>query len=888
MLGAVYTPKIQLHKSLQFTCKIFSLCDNKIMKRLILIFGLIFMTVTIFSNEKSTVPQGAFPVLPSDFTSKEDKLISASYLNEQITQNSRITVSPDGHLQANGERIRIFGTNLSQFPSKKEAEYYADQLANQGYNCVRFHHTDAEWSNCFVKRLRNGKHVLDKDKLDDFDYFFAKLKEKGIYSNINFLTGRNMSAADGYKPEIDKISDWKAKHCLGFWNEQAQQHQKDYILELLNHENPYTKTKYKDDPAVAFVEINNENGLIMGYLSNSLSDYYGGEYWKELEDKWNVWLNQNNYNYEKLAQQFNLSAPLQQNLIQNNDKWNLEQHEGGKALYQNTNGTIKIKIQNNGKESWHIQLNKPNLSLKKDTIYTLKFSAKANKDAKISVDLMQAHSPWQNSGFSASVELTQKYQDYEFILMPNETDDNLRINFGNMGFLSGNEVNIKDISFYEGGNLINVEHPKYDKEKVKLPAFEQYKTVPEKYKNIILSFLYDMEEKYWLTMRDFIRGEAGSKSLIMGTINGCSTPVIQNCFDVIDSHAYWNHPVFPGSDWNVSDYYVNNTSLTKADSNNTLINLAKQRIYGKPFSVTEYDHPYPNQYSAEMYPMFAAFASFQDWDCIYTFCYELSENTDKSNKINGYFDQRNDPAKVNAAPFAAKIFRKGLIKPAEKNYYITLDRQKEKSLLYKNSAWNIGNPELYGSIPYAALSHKIGIIVKQNNFETDSSFINLETANKADFSQQKLFSDTNELYWDKQSGVFIACTEDVTITVSHENSQLPEIPESWRKQNRILPLQGNSDFSSVIALKEKDNILIFNCSWRGNDNENLRVYNSNKFYSICRENAALTTDGSKGNAPVYAIACDGFMQLYNGKKIILTKDAKSVWMVVPRKEVEAL
>lgn len=857
------------------------------MKRIILLLGIFLMTMNCFSQKKNQLPQGAFEVLPSDFSSEEEKLISAAYLNSPLTEKDRITVSHDGHLQANGKRLRIFGTNLSQFPSKKTAEYYADQLANQGYNCIRFHHTDAEWSNCFIKRLDNGKHIIDKQKLDDFDYFFAKLKEKGIYSNINFLTGREMSSADGYKPEIDRISNWKHKHCLGFWNEQAQDFQKQYITMLLEHENPYTKTKYKDDPAVAFVEINNENGLIMGYLCGWLDSYYGGEYWQELENKWNVWLKKNNHDYAELSSLFNKTSQEKQNLISQDAVWNLEQHEGAKAKYLHEKNNSKIKIENNGKAGWHIQLNKANLSLKENSIYTLRFSAKSNKNANISVSLMQAHSPWQNSGFSSQISLTNKFQDFEFTFMPNETDENLRINFGDMGFLQGYQIEFKNISLVEGGNIINVKSASNDNEKTALPTFAEYKTVPNEYRNIILSFLYELEEKYWISMRDFIRNEAASKSLIMGTINGCSTPVIQNCFDVIDTHAYWNHPVFPNKDWDKSDYYVNNPSLTKAGSNNTLINLAKQRIYGKPFSITEYDHPYPNQFGPEMYPMYASFASFQDWDCIYTFCYELSPSTKKSNKINGFFDQRNDPAKVNAAPFAAKIFRNALVKPAQKNYYITLDRQTEKSLLYKNSAWNIGNPENFGSIPVAAFYHKIGIIIPENKFQTDSSFFDMKLAKEEDFMEQKQFSDTEELYWDRKTGLFIACTEKLTVTVSLKDSVLPDFPQQWLQKDRILPLQGNSAFASVIALNENNNILIYNCSWRGNKNENLRAYNSTNYFSTYYDEVSLTTDAEYGIPPVYALAADGFLQLFNGIRIDLHKDNGSLWKVIMRKDVKS-
>jgi hypothetical protein len=128
-------------------------------------------------------------------------------------------------------------------------------------------------------------------------------------------------------------------------------------------------------------------------------------------------------------------------------------------------------------------------------------------------------------------------------------------------------------------------------------------------------------------------------------------------FDIVDSHAYWNHPAFPGSGWDTRNYYVSNRCLVNAKDGGTLATLAKLRVFGKPYSVTEYDHPYPNQYSSEMMPMLAVMASLQDWDCIYSFCYELSQRNPQKQRITGYFDQASNPAKIAAMPFAARVFR---------------------------------------------------------------------------------------------------------------------------------------------------------------------------------------------------------------------------------------
>jgi glycosidase len=53
----------------------------------------------------------------------------------------------------------------------------------------------------------------------------------------------------------------------------------------------------------------------------------------------------------------------------------------------------------------------------------------------------------------------------------------------------------------------------------------------------------------------------------------------------------------------------------------TLTGLAARRVAGKPYTVSEYNHPAPNQYVAEGFPMIAAFGAFQGWDGVFSFDY---------------------------------------------------------------------------------------------------------------------------------------------------------------------------------------------------------------------------------------------------------------------------
>lgn len=834
------------------------------MKKLCLFLFLNLLSVSIFSQ--NTIPANdAFHF--NYYGLEPDSEISAAKLNSPITEKDRISVSKDGHLEANGKRIRIFGTNLSEFPkSHEEAFFYAQSLANQGYNCIRFHHTDASWSNCFLKKEPSGKWVIDKKRLDDFDFFFYLLKENGIYSNINLLTGRSMSSADGYPKEFNKIP-WKSQHCYGFWNENGRNHQKQYAFDLLKHVNPYTGLTYAEDPAVAIVEVNNENGFLMAYLTGWI-DPYEGNLFQEIEDQWNDWLKSKNLNYSKLSSKYNKTSNSNTPLVTENSKWNLEQHNGAKASASFENNIHTITINNNGSEAWHVQYSTGKLNMNSEEIYTLKFSAKASANCTVNISINQAHDPWHGGGFSENLELSTKWKDYEFKMSNILTDENLRLIFTQMGFLQGKTIYVKDVSLVNGGNIEYVSKGKKSSKTnttVKFPQFNEYKNLPSDYQNLILSFIWEKENDYWTDMNNYLKKDLGIKALTMGTAMGCSTSYLQNTFDIIDSHAYWNHPVFPETDWDNSNFYVKNKDLTKSVSDNTLFTLAKYRVYGKPFSVSEYDHPYPNQYLSQMYPMIASFASFQDWDCIFTFCSEIPKNEGgKNSKINGFFDQSNNPAKACAAPLASRIFRNFLVTPGSTKVYIPVSLENEKDYLYKNHGWAIGNSEIYGINPTIAYKHQLGIAINNKIPEKGLLFSSAESVEKNPVD----FSDTNELYWDTKSGVYMVCNNNVTVSVINKNSNIPDFPKNWLKEGIILPVTNTDDFASFMAIKENEKYLIYACSWIGNTAEELREIGTkatSKKNTIIREEKNLTTEKNRGKAPVLALGINGTFTVYGHK-----------------------
>ena len=65
--------------------------------------------------------------------------------------------------------------------------------------------------------------------------------------------------------------------------------QKKYARDLLTHVNPFTKTAYTHEPAVAMVEINNENSLYSSWNRGWMDDL-PEPYATTYRNLWNAWL----------------------------------------------------------------------------------------------------------------------------------------------------------------------------------------------------------------------------------------------------------------------------------------------------------------------------------------------------------------------------------------------------------------------------------------------------------------------------------------------------------------------------------------------------------------------------------------------------------------------
>jgi hypothetical protein len=193
----------------------------------------------------------------------------------------------DGHFYfEDGRRGRFWGINVAKdavFVPKEAIDQAADCLASAGFSLVRLHHVDGATGLLPPGRAGTAER-LDPDKLDLLFYWVGALKKRGIYVYLDLLDFREFQAAEGVE-EAGKLD--RAAKPASVFNDRLIELQIQYARDLLfGKVNPYTGLALGADPAVALVELCDENGLFRGSRWAELP----APYLSELARRWSFWL----------------------------------------------------------------------------------------------------------------------------------------------------------------------------------------------------------------------------------------------------------------------------------------------------------------------------------------------------------------------------------------------------------------------------------------------------------------------------------------------------------------------------------------------------------------------------------------------------------------------
>ncbi len=599
--------------------------------------------------------------------------------SQSIPVDAQRLVVRDGHFAIGDRRVRIWGVNLSFaacLPEQKDAPLIARRLADAGVNSVRFHHMDsAPWP----RGLFDPKDPtrLVPEALQRLDYFIDQLARHGIRANINLHVGRVASRALGM-PEANTRYD----KIVGIFTPELVKAQAQYAHDLLGRVNTVRKVRYADDPAVAFVEITNEDSLFMWSAARDLPEL--PEYYANiLQARFNVWLKDRYKTTDALQAAWSEGAePLGDNMLVDSTfsmpqpedpaalRWQLEQHGGCRMKASALAGTagVRLNIEKADDTNWHLMLKQVPIQIGAGQYYTLMFRARADKPRPLTYSVGQNHDPWNSLGLGGRVELTPQWQSFRFGFVAQADEDRTRLafSFGD----DPTSLELADIRLCPGGR--EGLRPGESLEQANVAVFADTESAPREQDR--WRFLTETEKSYFDRMYRVIRDEVGCKALVTGTIVfGPCGQYAQTDMDFIDAHAYWQHPRFPGRPWDQGNWVVNQLAMVDHPDRATLPRLAAERLAGKPFTVSEYNHPAPNDYQAECIPMLAAYAAAQDWDGIWLYTYSHESDVHRE-RLNSYFDIDQNPAKWGFMRAGADIFLRGAVPPLPRTRQVAIAR----------------------------------------------------------------------------------------------------------------------------------------------------------------------------------------------------------------------
>jgi hypothetical protein len=666
-------------------------------------------------------------------------ITNVSGLLEKPAGGRGFVVAKEGHLFEGEKRFRIFGVNTAfgaSFPTHAHAEKIAARMAKYGINCVRFHHMDNQAA---PNGIWNADlKTFDAGQLDKLDYFIAQLKKNGVYADLNLHVSRSypgMPKWEGMPGYFKGVDNFYPPMI-------AMQH--DYARQLLKHVNPYTHCAYADEPAVAIIEINNENGLISEWWGGSL-DTMPDAYGAELDARWNRWL-QTKYparielEHAWSAGQEPLEAEmLKESAFENGvgPVWSLEQLGDARASATRDGGGLRVGVSQTDGVGWHVQLTQPRIAFAKARHYTVAFRARADAPRRIAVVAAQMHAPW-NQLWAVNVQLTSEWKEYRFTFQPSADESQGRIVFSGLANARG-DCWLADVSLRQGGVL----GLQKNEQAGAMPLFKKsesgMRTVAAR--RDWMAFLYDTESRYWMDMEQFLKGELKARSLIVGTATGFSPPSIQAKLDVVDAHAYWQHPRFPGKPWDPVDWTVTNVPMAGAPDGGTLPGLADRRVAGKPYICTEYNAPAPNTHCSEAFLLLNAYAALQDWDGVFAFAYSHRTDDWDSQRICSFFDIDQHPTKMATLPAAVSLFLRGDVARAKNavSFPLSWDAAIDASL-HSGSWWGM---DAFGMGSMVPLQSRVQFDLSGPTAATQSA--KPETGNVT-------VSETGEITWDTDKG----------------------------------------------------------------------------------------------------------------------------------------
>lgn len=606
----------------------------------------------------------------------------------------------DGHFYTDLGRLKIWGVNIcfgANFPTRSEARKMAAHLSTMGVNGVRLHFLDhAPAPEGILGPIVNGRRTLDPQQLERQDYFLDQLHRNGIYANINLHVGRTFSEAEGFVSSgIPRPARFN-KYML-YYEPRMRKRFKAFCRSYLTHFNPYRKRRRVDDPAIAMVEITNENRFSRKgpELALSLPEPYR----EEFKRQWNRWLCDKYSDTDALYREWSgnleslgefVVAPAE--WVKRLSPWRIESNDDAQVDFRlDQDGpfqhqrAVKIGLVEASAGSHGTELYVSGLSLDAGQPYTLSFWARASTPQTLQVAATAGNSSDERFiGLKETVAVSSEWQRFVRIFKAEETVSGAaRIAFSFKG-VEG-ELYLSQASLRRGGEWTII------------PAGQSLEQgnlgIPidgwsDKARNDVHQFMVETELAFIRDMMHFLKKDLGVRVPITASqVNYHGAKIAAATCDYIDIHSYWQPPYFPRRPWDKKDWVIGNSPLEAAEDFPRLLECARWRMFDRPFTISEWNIPDPNDYAASAVPFVALVAALQDWDGVFFYNYHNSHREIFTDRLRNFFTFNGQPVKLALLAACSNWYRRGDIAPIEAARVGTL---KEKLPHTAGFAYRIG------------------------------------------------------------------------------------------------------------------------------------------------------------------------------------------------------
>jgi hypothetical protein len=188
------------------------------------------------------------------------------WLDRPAGKHGGVRMVKDGFAFEDGTPVKFWGVNLSytaNAPDKETADFTAARFAKYGINAVRMHKFSYPTGQSGIGDP-NDSTRMDAKGLDRLDYFVSKLKEHGVYFGWSHSYGFHVVPGDSKRLlAYDEIAKELKGNTYAFihFAQDVQDLMIEMVVNLLKHKNPYTGKTYAEEPALCFLELQNEDDI---------------------------------------------------------------------------------------------------------------------------------------------------------------------------------------------------------------------------------------------------------------------------------------------------------------------------------------------------------------------------------------------------------------------------------------------------------------------------------------------------------------------------------------------------------------------------------------------------------------------------------------------------